>query len=72
MLCWLNGIELLFESLNLLNVTDILQQNMLKFYYKYTNGKLAHYLANILFLTQANTYMNTIKPQHEYAIYCII
>ncbi len=72
--------EPLFKSLNLLKVSDILQQNILKCYYKYKNGKLSHYLANIPFLTHANIHEHstraqyqlcTVKPQHEHARYCI-
>ncbi len=67
-------------SLNLLKVSDILRQNILNIYYKYKSGNLSHYLANIPFLTHADIHEHstraqhqlcTIKPQHEYARYCI-
>ncbi len=46
--------ESLFKSLNLLKVSDILQLQLLKFYYKYKNRKLPYYLAQLPFITQAD------------------
>ncbi len=39
--------EPLFKELKLLKVTDILRLHELKFYYKYKNNKLPHYLQNL-------------------------
>ncbi len=68
--------EPLFKSLNLLNVCDILQLQLLKFYYKYKNRTLPYYLAQLPFLTQAvihdhstraQNQLRTNKPNHEHA-----
>ncbi len=55
--------EPLFKSPSLLKVSDILQQHMLKCYYKYINGKLSHYLVNISFLTNADIHEHSTRPQ---------
>lgn len=66
-------IEPLFKYVNLLKVSDILWKQLVKFDYKYKS-------ANIHFLTYANIFEHSrtaefqlciIKPQYEYARYCI-
>ncbi len=72
--------EPLFKSLNLLKVSDILQLQLLKFYYKYKNRTLPYYLAQLPFITQADFHdhstraqnqLRTNKPNHEHARYSI-
>ncbi len=72
--------EPLFKSLNLLKVSDILQLQLLKFYYEYKNKMLPYYLAQLPFITptdihdhstRANNQLRTNKPHHEHARYCI-
>ncbi len=72
--------EPLFKSLNLLKLSDILQLQLLKFYYKYKNRTLPYFLAKLPFITQAdihdhstraNNQLRTNKPNHEHARYSI-
>ncbi len=72
--------EPLFKSLNLLKVSDILQLQLLKFYYKYKIRMLHYYLAQLPFITQANIHdhstrtqnqLRTNQPQHGHASYCV-
>ncbi len=69
------------ESLNLLKVSDILQLQLLTFYYKYKNRTLPYYLAQLPVITQADIHdhstdgqnqLCTNKPNHEHASYSII
>ncbi len=73
-------IEPLLTFLNCLKVSDILQLQLLKFYYKYKNKMLPYNLAQLPFITQvdihdhstrANNQLRTNKPHHEHEIYCI-
>ena len=72
--------EPIFKALNLLKVADILKLQELKFYYKFKNNKLPHYLQNMPFVTNATIHehstrfqhkLRLMKPNHEYARNCI-
>ncbi len=72
--------EPLIKSLNLLKVSDILQLQLLKCYYKYKNRMLPYYLAQLTFITHPNIHdhstrnqnqLRTNKTQHEHARYCV-
>ncbi len=57
--------EPLFKSLNLLKVSDILQLQLLKFYYKYKNRTLPYYLAQLPFITQADIHDHLTRAQNQ-------
>ncbi len=57
--------EPLFQSLNLLKVSDILQLQLLKFYYQYINRMLPYYLAQLPYITQANVHDHSTRTQNQ-------
>ena len=72
--------EPLFKELTLLKVTDILKLQELKFYYKYKNNKLPHYLQSLPFSynidihsheTRIQNRLHEPKTTHEFAKKCI-
>ena len=72
--------EPLFKELKLLKVTDILRLQELKFYYKYKNNKLPHYLQNLPlecntdihnYATRIQHKLRELKTDHEYAKKCL-
>ena len=72
--------EPIFKELKLLKVKDILWLQELKFYYKYKNDKLPHYLQNLPLQPNTDTHnyatrtqhnIHHPKTQHEYAKKCI-
>ncbi len=60
-------IHAFFKQLKLLKVNDILKFQELKFYYKYNNNKLPHYLHTLPFHPIANTktHGHDIHIQHN-------
>ncbi len=72
--------ETLFKELKLLKVTDILRLQELKFYYKYKNNKLPHYLQHLplecntdihYYETRTQHKLCELKTDHEYAKKCL-
>ncbi len=72
--------EPLFKKLKLLQVKDILKLQELKFYHKYRNNKLPHYLQTMPFHFNTDTHNHATRIQynihqpranHEYAKQCI-
>ncbi len=68
--------EPLFKKLSLLMIEHILHLQELKFYYKYRNNLLAHYIQNVSLLyfneiyqypTRGDHEMRQHKIKHEYA-----
>ncbi len=57
--------EPIFKELKLLKREDILKIQELKFYYKYKNNKLAHYLHNLPFKPNTNTHEHLTCIQHN-------
>ena len=57
--------EPLFKNLKLLKVSDILKLQELKFYYKYKNNKLPHYLQSLPFHPNTETHDHATRIQHE-------
>ncbi len=64
----------------MLKVTDILRLQELKFYYKYKNNKLPHYLQNLPlecntdihnYETHTQHKLHELKTDHEYAKKCL-
>ncbi len=73
-------IEHIFKEHKLLKLNDILKLQELKFYYKFKNIKLPHYLQNLRIspATDTHDYANRtkhniqlMKTDHEYAKHCI-
>ncbi len=69
-----------FAGLYLLKVSDIIQLQLLKFYYKYKNRTLPYFLAQLPFITEADIHdhltraqnqLRTNKLNHEHARYSI-
>ncbi len=70
--------ELIFKTLRLLKVNDILKLQELKFHYKYENNLLWYYLQNLLFKTNIHSYATRSQdkihhwvPMHYYARKCV-
>ena len=70
--------EPIFKTLKLLNVNDIIKLQELKFYYKYENKLLPHYLQSLPFQLNTNIHRTRSqnknfqwRPMHEYAKKCI-
>ncbi len=61
---------LIFKTLKLLKVIDILNLQKLKFYYKYENNLLPYYLQNSHATRSQNKYFQW-RHMHEYAKMCI-
>ncbi len=57
--------EPLFKKHKLLKICDILKLQELKFYYKYKNSKLSHYLQSLSFQTNSNTHNHATRIQHK-------
>ncbi len=57
--------ELLFKKRKLLKLCDILKLQEFKFYYKYKNSKLPHYLQSLPFQTNTNTHARATRIQHK-------
>ncbi len=73
-------IEPIFKELKLLKLNDTLKLQELKFYYKFKNIKLPHYLQNLPISSAANTHdyatrtkhnIRFMKTDHEHAKHCI-
>ncbi len=54
----------LFKQLKLLKVNDILKLQELKFYYKYKNNKLPHYLQTLPFHPNTKTHDHDTHIKH--------
>ena len=72
--------ESLFKKLKILNVTDMLQLQELKCYYKYVHMKLPAYLQNLPFFLNRNVHninkriqdnIHTNRAKHDFAKRCI-
>ena len=57
--------EPLFKRLKLLKISDILKLQELKFYYKYKNNKLPHYLQSLTFQPNTDTHAHATRIQHN-------
>ncbi len=57
--------EPLFKKHKLLNIGDILKLQERKFYYKYKNSKLPHYLQSLPFQPNSNTHDYATHIQHK-------
>ncbi len=72
--------EPIFKRLNLLKVEDIFKLQVLKFYFKFKNSSLPHYLQSLPLQhnqdihnhnTQLSLKIHQLKTNHEYAQQCI-
>ncbi len=57
--------EPLFKRLKLLKICDILKLQELKFYFKYKNNKLPHYLQSLPFQPNTETHDHATRIQHN-------
>ncbi len=57
--------DALFKQLKLLKVNDILKLQELKFYYKYKNNKLPHYLQTLVFHHNTKTHDHDTCIKHH-------
>ncbi len=57
--------DALFKQLKLLKVNDILKLQELKFYYKYENNKLPHYLQILPFHPNTKTHDHDTRIKHH-------
>ncbi len=72
-------IDPLFKTHKLLKFQDIFKLQELKFYFKFINNKLPHYLQNLPFnkntthshATRNQHNIHQMRPKHEYARKCI-
>ncbi len=59
-------IEMSFlKKMKLLKINDILKLQQLKFYYKYKNNKLPHYLQALLFHPNTRTHDHNTRIKHN-------
>ncbi len=57
--------EPLFKKLKLLKVNDILKFQELKFYYKFKNNQLPHYMQSLPFYPSIETHNYATRIQHN-------
>ncbi len=57
--------DALFKQLTLLKANDILKLQELKFYYKYKNNKLSHYLQTLPFHANTKTHDHDTRIKHH-------